>query len=367
MIRSLLIAAMFCGVCSACAEPAQPGGAPDTLVVTRLLLPPLPSRISSASSSVNDNGVLVGRSWSDPTVWDRGTRWEIGVAAADVGPPGDSIIGPTTAAVAINDSGRIVGYYSHAYDDNYALQWDPAGRVDTLGPGIAYALNSSGQSAGCYQAPPIGQWKAVVWSADSEPVYPGTLGGDYSCANAINDSGWVAGSARTAAGVEHAFLWKPTTGMIDLGSIYNISRAYGLNNRGEVVGVTGDDPERPFYWTAAHGMVELPTLPLMGDPRGSGIAYAINDSSEIVGYSSINTLPSPGYESAILWRSPSDAPLNLTALVGRPLGLPLERVTIARALAISRSGLIAGWESDRAQGPGAAFPKAALWRVEIHR
>lgn len=357
MTRGVL-SAMLGFVLVGCKNLEHPAPALDTLVVTRELLQPVTGRHSAAAYGLNAAGVIVGKSWGEFSTYQRATRWAVGLGPAALW-PGDPDAGPSTYATAITEAGDIAGYLSPFTDEYTALLWDAAGKVDTLGPGIAYALNNARQVVGCYITPGLRHWMAILWAADTSQDL-GTLGGLHSCAYAINDSGWVAGSAWTPEGAEHAFLWKPGSGLIDLGSLYNISRAYGLNNRGEVVGVTGDDPERPFYWTAAEGMIELPLLGGTDGVSGSGIAYAINDAGDIVGYSTINTLPFPGFESATLWRSRTAPPLNLT-----DLAVPGSDVaTFARAFAISRSGVIAGY--DAADSPP-LHPRGAVWRVSIQQ
>ena len=44
----------------------------------------------------------------------------------------------------------------------------------------------------------------------------GTLGGSNSRATAVNASGHIVGTSQTATGEEHAFLWTPNGGMVDL-------------------------------------------------------------------------------------------------------------------------------------------------------
>jgi probable HAF family extracellular repeat protein len=46
----------------------------------------------------------------------------------------------------------------------------------------------------------------------------GTLGGTYSTPTGINDDGVVVGSSTTSAKAQHAFVWTPTNGMVDLGT-----------------------------------------------------------------------------------------------------------------------------------------------------
>ena len=66
----------------------------------------------------------------------------------------------------------------------------------------------------------------------------GTLGGNNSYANGINDAGQVVGYSATAGGVQHAFITGPNgMGMRDLGTLGGTdSFAYGINDAGQVVG-----------------------------------------------------------------------------------------------------------------------------------
>lgn len=66
----------------------------------------------------------------------------------------------------------------------------------------------------------------------------GTLGGDGSRALGINSKGQVVGSADTAGGHAHAFLWESGK-MRDLGTLGgDTSEADAINDRGEVVGIS---------------------------------------------------------------------------------------------------------------------------------
>jgi probable HAF family extracellular repeat protein len=71
----------------------------------------------------------------------------------------------------------------------------------------------------------------------------GTLGGASSQLNDINVHGQVVGRADTAGGLTHAFVWDRGT-MIDLGTLggqASNSSAWGINDHGQVVGIS-DNP-----------------------------------------------------------------------------------------------------------------------------
>src|SRR3982750_3808511 len=68
---------------------------------------------------------------------------------------------------------------------------------------------------------------------------PGTLG---SMAWDVNATGWVVGEAHTAMGATRAFVWKPGSGMENLGTLRptdTFSRAEAINDAGWVVGIAG--------------------------------------------------------------------------------------------------------------------------------
>lgn len=110
----------------------------------------------------------------------------------------------------------------------------------------------------------------------------GTLGGQASRGEAINDQGWVAGESETASGETRAFLWKPREKMRNLGTLGGeVSRAFDINNQGVVVGesTTTNQTTQAFIWTEADGMKPLP----VGEAALFSAAYSINDLGQVVG------------------------------------------------------------------------------------
>jgi probable HAF family extracellular repeat protein len=208
----------------------------------------------------------------------------------------------STRAYAINNSGQVVGYSFAAPAAAHAFRYtDGAGLVDlnqiahennAYGAGI----NSSGQVSGSVdRSGGAGGYHAFRYTDGVGLVDLGTLPGyAFSYGGAVNDQGQVVGSAnRSSSDVLRAFRFTDGVGMQDLGTLGGGSGAYGINNSGDVVGLSatratpyGDywNPGHAFLYTDAAGMVDLNKLidrSLGWELRN---ANAINNRGQIVGY-----------------------------------------------------------------------------------
>lgn len=131
----------------------------------------------------------------------------------------------------------------------------------------------------------------------------GTLGGSSSKAYGINDTGKVVGEADTSSGYSHAFLWDQNT-MKDLGTLdgFSDSQAYKINNVGQVVGdayiskLSAYPPIRALLWDKGD---QSPPQNLGSLGGNQSEALGINNRGEVVGVSSLsgNTFP----YRAFLW------------------------------------------------------------------
>jgi probable HAF family extracellular repeat protein len=175
--------------------------------------------------------------------------WRIGGAVTRLGTLG----GAQSHAAAINERGDIVGTGDTATGDQHAFVWRNGRMTDlgTLGgpttvigaPSEAafwfpigdHALNEWGDVVGT-STTAAGDEHAFLWR-NGRMTDLGTLGGTASRAIAVNGWGQVVGTSQTASGQWHAFLWQAGR-MTDLGALAGEGRsaAIDLNDRGQVIG-----------------------------------------------------------------------------------------------------------------------------------
>jgi probable HAF family extracellular repeat protein len=200
---------------------------------------------------------------------------------------------------------------------------------------------------------------AVKYSITSiQAVELGTLGGDESVANDINDLGHIVGWARNASTTRRAFLYRNNS-MQDITFGWNtVAEARGINNLTQVVGnfrsVEGD-PTHAFYWDEVEQFELLdevyPDEP--PDVCGTGAdAAAINDSGVITGTHFVGCSPPyPDYPHPSRWSSWS----GTVEHISHPM-------VDGFAADINATGAIAGWGT---QHPG-DFHDGFLWNAGIY-
>jgi probable HAF family extracellular repeat protein len=163
------------------------------------------------------------------------------------------------------------------------------------------------------------------------------LGGPFSSAYDINEAGQVVGSAASASGLPHAFLWDDGVGT-DLGTLGGpTSTANGLNEAGQVVGgsrvSSSNFTNDAFVWE--NGVMS--GLGFLKDPS----AGAINEAGQVVG--SFHRDPVPPSQVEVRWAFLWENGVARSLFEGF-------------AADINETGLVAGaWESSR------GYPVAAIW------
>lgn len=203
-------------------------------------------------------------------------------------------------------------------------------------------------------APQVLQFQAVIWGPRRGQIQqlPPLEGDPDSAATAINDRGQVVGISGTcyravgALSAKHAVLWEDGKA-IDIGNLGGIAwnTPAAINNRGDVAGFSdlpGDDPDHPnfhaFFWTKRDGIQDLGTLP--GDRLS--LAFGVNDRGQVVGES----IGSNG-RRAFLWQRGVMTDLNTLVPQGSPL--------LLYANDINDEGEIVGQAHDQSTGESIAF------------
>jgi probable HAF family extracellular repeat protein len=178
----------------------------------------------------------------------------------------------------------------------------------------AVGINKSGIVVGTSELPGVIQ-HACIWSQNGTGQDLGTLGGSYSVGVGINNLGQVVGASSIASGTnQYPFLLTADGGMQNLGSLGLglDDSATAINDSTEVVGFSCLGSEctgtyHAFLWTQATGIQDLG---IMGS--GWSDATAINDSGDVVG--GANTGNSPGTAYSVIWQN-AGAIQNLSLLV----------------------------------------------------
>jgi probable HAF family extracellular repeat protein len=284
---------------------------------------------SSRGNSINNRGSVAGFSNLPGDQSRHAILWRHGLAIdlGTLGGPNSNVAWPVK-----NNRGMIVGIAQTATPEPLGERWSCSAffpgpnnigytclgfvwekgvmrALPTLGGnnGFATGANNRGQVVGWAEntvrdptcvAPQVLQFRAVIWGPgrhhiEELPLLPGDTS---SAATAINNRGEVVGISGTcdqAIGrhtARHAVIWKNGT-VRDIGNIggetWNTPMA--INQHGEVVGfasLPGSDPDNPnlhaFLWTKHDGIRDLGALP--GDMTSQ--ALGINKQGQVVGFSS---------------------------------------------------------------------------------
>ena len=265
------------------------------------------SNTSSIARSINNSGQVAGSIGNQAILWNGTTPTVLG-----------SLSGITNSyAMGINNSGQIVGYGWGSTGQAVGNLWNGTTPTSLSGTSTyVYGINNSGQVAGS-----IGN-QAALWNGTTSTI----IGSPGSAALAINDSGLTAGYISTyswtAGSGQQATLWNGTTSTVlaGLGGIF--TSAQGMNNSGLIVGVgrTINNINHGIMWSQVGGVwvaTDLNTLidPTLGFTISS--AQAINNVGQIVGFGT-NSL---GVQSAFVMSVAAVPEPSTYALMLAGLGL----------------------------------------------
>lgn len=238
----------------------------------------LPSRSLRADSwipSMNNNGEIVGASYTSPDPESgRAVRWSAANRLTTLPTPAGY---GQSRAVDINDNNVTVGDATDAAGVLQAVRWDSANRPTVLGTfggtsAVAMYNNERGDIAGMIDSG-TSAFRAFLWSPGRGLATPGPN----SVPVGLNAQGEVAGRIVDPAGGYRAFLYSRARGVVNLhpASFY-LSEVNDLNDSGVTVGIAWrTQGERSAYrWSRRGAAVDLNTR-LLNPPRGLELTSAL--------------------------------------------------------------------------------------------
>lgn len=222
----------------------------------------------------------------------------------------------------------------------------PSYAITDLGAFTGYGLNNAGQVVGYNDG-------AVLWQNGG---LIGLGAANSSNALAVNDAGQVAGYRILGGSNFHAFVWDPSLGFTDLGTLPNrpYSQAADLNEVGQVVGrsqgtnvASSLEGAHAFLWDSSNGMQDLGTF-----GQNSSTATAINQPGQVVGFAqySQSGMTTFATQNAAFFRDSSGATTLLGTLPGQ---------LYSKALDINDLGQVAGSAGDYQ-----VLPHSVLYRPQ---
>ena len=158
----------------------------------------------------------------------------------------------------------------------------------------------------------------------------------YSRPLGVNNSGQVVGVSTNASNQDRAFLWDSINGIQDIGDLGGgACMATGINDAGQVVGSSRDSSGvfRPFVWDGLNGMQSFSDI-----SSDSFIGAKINNNSQVVG----GFYDSSGWSQAFYWDN-----VNGTQLLGNLNQDPYYAdYSQSEASHINNNGYAVGWADD---------------------
>jgi probable HAF family extracellular repeat protein len=273
----------------------------------------------------------------------------------------DTAGGTYSQAFGISENGTIAGWVA----GTGAVIWDESGIVALGHPGGVFAVearavNDAGQVACVGEGNPQTYqsyfWENGTWTPiGALPGLPDSIVEDIDSAGRIVGRSLIVGPGAP----DRAFIWEVGV-FTELGTLGDSSKAYGINEVGQVVGTSlaelpgGELGLRGFLWDNGR-MTALD--PLAGDVATQ--AFDVNDAGEIVGSSWYHTTQFFTVDQATLWRDDGIEVIDLGVVPAAPGSCssnPYWHKSIARA--INNHGQIVGEAMCITSGaPKAAF----LW------
>jgi len=296
------------------------------------LRPLVPEDQFAGVRGIDAHGVIAGYAGTDGANF-HAVRWDKDGRIVDLGTLG----GKSSAASAINELGEIAGWANHdpggSLFDQHACVWTANGLVDlgTLGGESSWAngMNDVGQVVGESEYEGGRGAKAFLWQNGQMEVLPAPFeGSDGRAAYDVNDQGQTVGYGGGLDGQYNALLWRNGE-VFDLGSLDgNGSAAEAINDHGVIAGRSETATSRHAVIWVDQQIIDIHSLGI----EWWSWARGINNSGTVVGFA----VGPPGFVAFV--REPGRPMEIMNKLVPPHLRLPWR---ISEARSINDAGQIA--------------------------
>lgn len=264
---------------------------------------------TSTAWGINNRGQIVGWSdtmdgWSHAFIWSESQMHDLGTFG-----------GTNSHALGINDHGFVVGWAGTSNNANRAFLHDTTKMVNlgTLGGNSsgANAIDSANRIVGD-SVDSAGYLGGFIYTNSTMTRLP--INTVFCIPTSISDNGQIVGEY--AGFGQHGFLYSQR-GFTDLGvlpgaSFTGPSSAYDINSAGDIVGKAESSTGQYHAFVYSGGqMVDIGTLLPPGYDLASSTAYGINNFGEIVG---VSTATFTGEDHAFLFQQGTMLDLNSIVL-----------------------------------------------------
>ncbi len=282
---------------------------------------------NSYALGINNQGQVVGYfqtfGGTHAFLYSSGTTTDLGLLG-----------GGSAYALSINDPGQIVGF-AEVTNSAHAFLFSNGAMTDlgTLGgsASFAFGINSAGEVVGYIDT--ANGARAFLYNTSG--LYQlGTLGGTNSFAYGINSFTQITGTSSTDNdGRTQAFLWQNGAllnldSLLPAGSGWELENAHGINDKGEIAGWGTINGQQRGFLYGNGSVTDLDTLP----GGTNSFALGLNNGGQIVGVSSTHS----GTTHAFLWQN--GAMTDLNDLLPKDSGWELRE-----ARGINDFGQMVGW------------------------
>lgn len=311
----------------------------------------LPGYTTSFGYDINELGLVAGAAGLAGDANTHAFRFNgilDGGSISAVGPGFDR----NSTAYGINDAGDVVGVMMDANKKSQAFRTSqgtatPLGYAVVGDYSLARSINAQGDIAGVGNTNVLGTFRALIYTNNVWAVAPSGATNAIAEANAINNSGQLAGTMVTN-GAFRAVIFDGTNRLLAplVGGATN-SFGFDINNAGMLVGsMTVTGVSKAFRWQPGSNPE------LLGDltAGGSGVAYGVNTFGQTVG----TAVGAGGTSRAILRSAGTLHDLN-------DLMQPDANWVLEEARAINNGGWITGTGSTN--GQRRAFLAVPAWVI----